>query len=348
MGGEPTFVSIDDRTGGRSGRTTSLGDAKRQIAGDLLKSIAGPVNTTGADALRPGQALPRRAAATLGPLSLPWRVDGVPVWRNRVDDRALKPQRIRRAPTTRARVQRSARRAPRHHAGASCCPPSRTRPTACSRKASCPTTSIRPIRRSTIRRNARASCGASSGSSRPAGRLRAAGAALDRAGGARLDQRSLAAPRRGRLFLVPGDSPIGFRLPLSSLPHVAAGRLPASGAGRPVRAARRCRSPEQASRGRSVDAASDGRATAVRVPLVPERRPEAATARAPIVPETAGMPVRTALAVEPRDGRLCVFMPPTETAADYLDVLSSIEDAAAELERRLSTSKAIRRPTIRG
>ena len=41
--------------------------------------------------------------------------------------------------------------------------------------------------------------------------------------------------------------------------------------------------------------------------------------------------MRTALSVEPRDGRLCVFMPPTESAADYLELLGAVEDAAAEL-----------------
>ena len=37
------------------------------------------------------------------------------------------------------------------------------------------------------------------------------------------------------------------------------------------------------------------------------------------------MPVRTALTVEVRDGHVCVFMPPTEELADYLDLLAVIE-----------------------
>ena len=40
--------------------------------------------------------------------------------------------------------------------------------------------------------------------------------------------------------------------------------------------------------------------------------------------------VRTALSVEMRDGKVCVFMPPVKRLEDYLDLLGAIEEAARE------------------
>ena len=63
----------------------------------------------------------------------------------------------------------------------------------------------------------------------------------------------------------------------------------------------------------------------------PQPRIEAAAPQRALAPaaidEIAGS-VRTALSIEPKDGKLCVFMPPVATVDEYLDLLAAIEDAA--------------------
>ncbi len=51
----------------------------------------------------------------------------------------------------------------------------------------------------------------------------------------------------------------------------------------------------------------------------------------PAVGASAAGIVRTAMAFEPRDGHLHVFMPPTERMEDYLDLVTALEDTAEEL-----------------
>ena len=44
--------------------------------------------------------------------------------------------------------------------------------------------------------------------------------------------------------------------------------------------------------------------------------------------EEIGGRVRTAISVEVRDGRLCIFMPPTAALEDYLDLIASADALA--------------------
>ena len=61
---------------------------------------------------------------------------------------------------------------------------------------------------------------------------------------------------------------------------------------------------------------------------VPQRLPDEAYPPGPVV--------RTALTVEARDGRLHVFLPPVNSANDYVDLISAIEDTAAKLAMPVS------------
>lgn len=80
MGGEPTFVSIDDMDGAEW-QTAAVGPTKRRLADNLLLRLkrrfgAGGLLHYGQGKWYPGEQLPRWA------LSCFWRADGAPVWEN--------------------------------------------------------------------------------------------------------------------------------------------------------------------------------------------------------------------------------------------------------------------------
>ncbi len=158
--------------------------------------------------------------------------------------------------------------------------------------------------------------------------------------------------RSERLYLVPGDSAIGYRLPLDSLPWVKEGDYPFLNAQDPMEerhplAARQAfvQGPVPA---RPASAFGRGDARPMPQEISPRGRDgggpggrlsddvrlhDPITGRPLGRGESAPDIVRTALCVEPRGGRLHVFMPPTETLDDYLACVSAVEATAAHLDR---------------
>jgi uncharacterized protein (DUF2126 family)/transglutaminase-like putative cysteine protease len=81
MGGEPTFVSIDDMEG-PEWNYTALSDKKRDLAGELLTRLQGHFSPGamlhyGQGKWYPGEPLPRWAMGCY------WRTDGKPLWNDR-------------------------------------------------------------------------------------------------------------------------------------------------------------------------------------------------------------------------------------------------------------------------
>ncbi len=120
--------------------------------------------------------------------------------------------------------------------------------------------------------------------------------------------------RGQHLYLMPGDSPVGLRLPLPSLPWVAASDVPQEFPVDPMVKRRPLPVPPRLA------------SPPPRLQNKPSPRD-----RMPKLGESAPWTVRTALCVEPRDGRLYLFMPPLPLAEDYVDLLTAIEDTAARL-----------------
>ncbi len=148
--------------------------------------------------------------------------------------------------------------------------------------------------------------------------------------------------RQERLFLIPGDSPIGLRLPLDSVPWVARSDYPCVHPPDPMQKLPPLSRPDERR-------ARPGSVQRVAQPFVrgafagPDRGPvreqrlgepedTCESERRPALYQSADWIVRTALCVEPRDGRLYIFMPPVAKTEDYIDLTAAVEETAANLK----------------
>jgi len=117
--------------------------------------------------------------------------------------------------------------------------------------------------------------------------------------------------RTERLMLIPGDSPMGYRLPLESLPWAAQGDSVQIVEQDPTERRPSLPAVERKKKRAGSQLSGD-------YPQVPTGQPDANL-------------VRTSICAESRQGILHIFMPPTACTEDYLDLVAAVEDTAAEL-----------------
>jgi uncharacterized protein (DUF2126 family)/transglutaminase-like putative cysteine protease len=122
--------------------------------------------------------------------------------------------------------------------------------------------------------------------------------------------------RPERLLLIEGDSPLGYRLPLDSLPWV---------------------SPDDVEYEYEADPFADlerlPSARTRRMDLFDRSSGEDPLPADPQTEDTSKSLIRPALAVEAREGRLHVFLPYLTKLPDYLDLLAAVEDTCSYLKK---------------
>jgi len=319
MGGEPTFVSIDDFESAEW-NTAAVGPMKRERADQLIRRLQtrfapGGFLHYGQGKWYPGETLPRWT------FSLYWRRDGQPIWQN--SDLIAKEN----AETGVGAVQ--ADQFLRTMAEALEVEPELVMPAFED-----PAQWI--IREASLPANVTPE---NSKLKDPEERLRIArvfGRGLTEPSGFVLpiqpwqakDRRLVRwrsepwRTRRGKLYLMPGDSPVGYRLPLSALPWIPPSAYPHVYPADPTEP--KAPLPAAAPLPGLAPARPQARASFAANEETQDRNEQS------FVADIDGA-VRTAIAVEPRDGRLCVFMPPVERLEEYLDLVRAAEAAARAL-----------------
>jgi uncharacterized protein (DUF2126 family)/transglutaminase-like putative cysteine protease len=318
MGGEPTFVSIDDFQS-PEWNADAVGPAKRALADDMIRRLRdrfapGGFLHYGQGKWYPGETLPRWT------FSLYWRKDGRPIWKNpdliaREKSSATADIEAAEAITRDIAVRLGV---PPENAAAAYEDPSYW----LAREAQLPE-NVDPSnpKLADAEERARIAKVFDRGLNAPTGFVLPV-QAWQAQGMRWISERW--STRRGKLFLTPGDSALGYRLPLGSLPYLSPSQFPFFAPIDPVREYEPLPTPEAialAHRQRSVAG--------------PTASPIAGAATAAGDAASSGVEisgfVRTAISIEPREGKLAVFIPPMESIEAYLDLLTAIEDAAEEL-----------------
>ncbi|MBB4425090.1 uncharacterized protein (DUF2126 family)/transglutaminase-like putative cysteine protease [Bradyrhizobium sp. CIR48] len=300
MGGEPTFVSVDDLEAAEW-NTEAVGPTKRALGDDLIRRLrsrfaSGGLLHYGQGKWYPGESLPRWA------FGLYWRKDGVPIWKNA--DLIARIGNPRRAETKDAEAFMEGTVARLGLDPGYIIPAYEDTAYWLQKEAELPV-NVDP---------------SDSKLSDPEARARMARVfdeGLNTPRGFVLPVQRWNAPprwrserwalRRNHLFLMPGDSPLGLRLPIGSLGHVSPNQYPYIVEQDPME--------------------PRGKLPVFTLAARPQSPPR-------IAPEqlNTSVPVRTAMSVEIRDGVLCAFMPPVERIEDYLELIAALEATAEEMQ----------------
>ena len=339
MGGEPTFVSVDDPDGAEW-NTTAMGPNKRRLAIEVynrLKEKYAPQGLShfGQGKWYPGEQLPRWS------LNCFWRRDGEPIWQNPAlldnerKDRGVTPQ------TAQAFLAGVAERlglAPEHifatfedafyYLWRERQLPSNVDPFNSKLKD--------PMERARLAKVFERGLDTVIGHVLPVARE----PLQWKSGRWRTGPWFL---RRERCYLIPGDSPVGYRLPLDSQPWVKESDYPFMSDPDPMAPPRalprladirrqffgdfRDGDPEYGGGGAGAGADSRGTRKVAR-----PRDGLVAPSTPPGLLQSSADITRTAMCAEPRNGTLYIFMPPTKELEEYLELVAAIEATAEDLD----------------
>jgi uncharacterized protein (DUF2126 family)/transglutaminase-like putative cysteine protease len=307
QGGEPTFVSIDDMEGAEW-NTEAHGDKKRQLAGELALKLKqhftkGSLLHYGQGKWYPGEALPRWA------ISLFWRVDGQPIWH---DEQLFSDENVPDQYTAEHAAQFATALTAQLHFPEACLIPAYEDVVSVAALEERLPKNVDPLKadlrdseeRRRLARLLEAGLGDVVGYVMPI-----KPAEVKKKNQEKTTREWLTSKwpiKREHLYLLGGDSPMGLRLPLSTLPWVLPKEIEPEFPADPFE---------------KKEMLGD---TAINITVKQQKAKKSREV------------IHTALCVEVRQGRLYVFMPPTNRLEDYLALLHIVEKTAAATRLKLS------------